>query len=285
MFKFSAIVLFVYLTSTESARILGVFPIPSISHQVVFRSLTIELAKRGHEVVVVTTDAAFKNEKAPANYTEIDVHDVSYKMWKEMLDSVNGASSYVLLKTALMMIVDVVKVQIETPQMKEFMAKDQKFDLVIAEACVPTTLGFAHKFKAPVIQMSSFYGTSVNYDSMGAPTHMFLYPEIYRQKLRDLTVLDKVLEVIIEAVLKFAYFDYVKEVDVTLKKYFGKDTPTMHELEGIVDMLFVNSNPVWEGNRPVPPGVVFLGGLHMQPVKELPKVSYLFLSKFKNISF
>ncbi|XP_063366953.1 UDP-glycosyltransferase UGT5-like [Cydia amplana] len=275
-------IFFLCLTNViESARILGVFPIPSISHQVVFRSLTIELAKIGHEVVVITTDPAFKNEKAPANFTEIDVHDISYNTWSEMIDSIAGAAPYTMLTTALQMMVDVVKVEVETPQVKEFMAKDQKFDLVIAEACVPTALGFAYKYKAPVIQMSSFYGSRVNYDSMGAPTHMFLYPELYRQKLRDLSILDKILEVINELVLRFAYANYVDDVNRTLKKYFGEDTPNLSKLEDNIDMLFVNTNPIWDGNRPVPPSVVYLGGLHMQPVKDLPKdlKSYLDTSK------
>ncbi|XP_048006723.1 UDP-glycosyltransferase UGT5-like [Leguminivora glycinivorella] len=275
-------IVFLCLTNLiESARILGVFPIPSISHQVVFRPLMTELAKRGHDVVVITTDPAFKNETAPANLTEIDVHDVSYKAWKEKIDFITGAPPYTMLTTALQMMVDVLKVEIETPQVKEFMAKDQKFDLVIAEACVPAALGFAHKYKAPVIQMSSFYGSRINYDSMGAPSHMFLYPELYRQKLRDLSILDKVLEVVIELVLKFAYANYVDDVNRTLKKYFGEDTPNLSELEDKIDMLFVNSNPIWEGNRPVPSSVVYLGGLHMKPVKELPKdlKSYLDTSK------
>ncbi|XP_063539826.1 UDP-glucosyltransferase 2-like [Cydia strobilella] len=280
-------ILFLCLTNViESARILGVFPLPSISHQVVFRSLTTELAKRGHEVVVITTDPAFKNEKAPANFTEIDVHDVSYKICNEIIDSLAGASPYTMLTTALQMMVDVLKVQVETPQVKEFMAKDQKFDLVIAEACVPTALGFAYKYKAPVIQMSSFYGSKINYDSMGAPTHMFLYPEMYSRKLIDLSILDKIQEVIINLVLKFAYANYVDDINRTLKKYFGDDTPLhLSELEDNIDMLFVNTNPIWEGNRPVPSSVVYLGGLHMQPVKDLPKDLKSYLDSSKGVIY
>lgn len=48
--------------SNESARILAVYPTPSISHQVVFRPLMQELAKRGHDVVVITADPAFQKD-------------------------------------------------------------------------------------------------------------------------------------------------------------------------------------------------------------------------------
>ncbi|KAI5633114.1 UDP-glucoronosyl and UDP-glucosyl transferase domain-containing protein [Phthorimaea operculella] len=46
-------------TNSNGARILVYIPTPSISHQEPFRPLTQELAKRGHEVTVITTDPAF----------------------------------------------------------------------------------------------------------------------------------------------------------------------------------------------------------------------------------
>ncbi|KAJ8878993.1 hypothetical protein PR048_019599 [Dryococelus australis] len=53
------------------ARILGVSPVTSVSHQIVYRAVTTELAKRGHELVVITTDPV--NDPTLANYTEIDI--------------------------------------------------------------------------------------------------------------------------------------------------------------------------------------------------------------------
>jgi glucuronosyltransferase len=43
------------LSSVEGSRILGIFPTPSISHQVVFQRLSMDLAARGHQLTVVTT--------------------------------------------------------------------------------------------------------------------------------------------------------------------------------------------------------------------------------------
>lgn len=77
---FSSLFLSWCMVSVHSARILAWFPSPSISHQVVFRPVTQELAKRGHEVVVITTDPAFPPGQAPSNLTEIDVHDMSYNI-------------------------------------------------------------------------------------------------------------------------------------------------------------------------------------------------------------
>lgn len=88
---FLVILVFAFANNNiEAARILAVFPTPSISHQVVFRPLTQELARRGHEVVVVTTDPAFPKGQAPLNLTEIDVHDLSYSAWKRFVETSDG---------------------------------------------------------------------------------------------------------------------------------------------------------------------------------------------------
>lgn len=55
-------------------------PTPSISHQVVSRPVTQELAMRGHDVTIITADPAFLKDDAPANLTEIDVHNISYTL-------------------------------------------------------------------------------------------------------------------------------------------------------------------------------------------------------------
>ena len=51
-------------------KVLGVFPFPSRSHMIVQKSLMFELARRGHEVTVVS---AFPENKVIPNYTDIEV--------------------------------------------------------------------------------------------------------------------------------------------------------------------------------------------------------------------
>ncbi|KAJ8708781.1 hypothetical protein PYW08_010163 [Mythimna loreyi] len=66
------------------------------------------------------------------------------------------------------------------------------------------------------------------------------------------------------------------------KKLFGAKIPTISELKNNVDMLFLNTHPIWEGNRPVPSSVVFMGGLHQKPQKELPTDLKTYLDSSKN---
>ncbi|CAH2089803.1 unnamed protein product [Euphydryas editha] len=58
----------------------------------------------------------------------------------------------------------------------------------------------------------------------------------------------------------------------TLRSIFGPNVPDLRTLRRRnVQMLFLNLHPIWDSNRPVPPNVVYLGGLHQKPQRELPK--------------
>jgi hypothetical protein len=52
------------------AKVLGVFPFPSRSHLIVQKALMFELARRGHEVTVVSS---YPENKVIPNYTDIEL--------------------------------------------------------------------------------------------------------------------------------------------------------------------------------------------------------------------
>jgi glucuronosyltransferase len=54
----------------QSAHILGIFPIPEKSHNIVFSALTHELARRGHQVTIISP---FPEKKPIPNLTDIEV--------------------------------------------------------------------------------------------------------------------------------------------------------------------------------------------------------------------
>ena len=59
---------------SQGARILAVIPTHSYSHQQNYRPILVELANRGHEVVVVTTHPL--NDPTIKNYKEISVENL-----------------------------------------------------------------------------------------------------------------------------------------------------------------------------------------------------------------
>ncbi|KPJ13397.1 Ecdysteroid UDP-glucosyltransferase [Papilio machaon] len=196
------------------------FPTPSISHQVVFRPLTQELAKRGHEVIVITPDPAYPKGQAPKNLTEIDVHDISYSKWKIMMGRIKDVARDIIAQLEVIINSNnaVFEEQMKTESVQEILKyKDDYFDLILVEACVRPAIGLSYVFKAPIIQ-----------------------------------------------------------------RVFGENVPRIDELYDNVAMLFLNFHRIWDSNRPVPPSVIYMGGLHQNPQKELPKDLKSYLDSSKN---
>lgn len=265
-----------FINCNEAARILVVVPTPSVSHQVVFRPVVQELVKRGHHVTMITTDPAFPDGGGPANLTEIDVHDISYRVWRQHLMKAtqgNQEDLYFQMKTIVTMALEVFEYQYNDEKVQQLINdKNQKFDLIIVEALSRLALGYQHIFKAPLILMSSFGATLDNFEALGVPTHLLLYPMIIRQRINNLTIWDKISEIYHFAKLYTMFESCMEDDEKLLRKLFGPDVPSVREFYNRIDMLFLNENPVFSGIRPVPPNLIYMGGLHQHPVKELPKV-------------
>lgn len=266
------------LVGVNSARILGIYPAPSISHQVVFRALTLELVKRGHEVVVITPNPVFKNKEAPKNLLEISTSEE----YKNISAAISRTAKYItrgvimhsdaVTETSLMF--DINLSFFNNAEVNRLINdKKQTFDLVIFEPITYAPLIFSEIFNAPAIMFSSLYGFSSYYETVGAVSiHPVLYPSMFRNKFQNLGLLDKIEQLYTEyKVWKFNQ-NSKKKVNEFLKSRFGSDTPSVDELQKHVVLLLANSHPIFDGNRPVPPATVYLGALHMQPTKPLPKV-------------
>ncbi|XP_028035389.1 UDP-glucuronosyltransferase 2B17-like [Bombyx mandarina] len=268
------------ISANEAARILCVFPIPSISHQLAFRPLPLELAKRGHELTVLTTDPIFTEGQSPENYTEIDVHDVSYDAWKKgFLQTSRGKSQDIFeqARVAMTVISKVVAKQLQTDEFEAVLKGAKKFDLLIIEAPVKIPRILSHILGAPMILMSSMGGAWDLYDIVGAPSHPLLYPDLLAQRLDNLTLWEKLHQL-------YNYYSFVSlfdkleiEDDVLIKSIFGPTMPKLSEMRNNVELVLLTTHRIWEHNRPVPPNLIYVGGIHQMPQKELPSDLKAFL--------
>ncbi|XP_045455077.1 UDP-glucosyltransferase 2-like [Melitaea cinxia] len=274
------------VTGIQGARILAYFPTPSISHQVTFRPLTQELARRGHEVYVVTADPVFPKGQAPANLTEIDVREGSYKRWQQVLAHHSGNKDDILLqvKKIFESFAAVLDYQMETPQVKSIIRNKPRnyYDLLILEACNRPLMGMAHIFDAPVIIVSSFGAVSLQYSMFGAPTHPLLYPTPGSQRLYNLTFWEKGFELFKNVALSFLISSTEDFDNQIMRKHFGNDVPTYEELSSAIRMMFLNEHPIWADNHPVPPSIQYIGGIHQAEAKELPTELKNYLDSSKN---
>ncbi|XP_047539175.1 UDP-glycosyltransferase UGT5-like [Vanessa atalanta] len=271
---------------TLCARILAVFPTPSISHQMVFRPLINELVRRGHVITVITTDPQYPPGQTPNNLTEIDVHDVSYKLWRDefaKMPNENTPDTLSQARTTLKVLLKLILAQLETSKVQHLIReKKGEFDLLYIEAWVKPALIYSHFFKVPVIQISSFGGLSHNYKAIGAVEHPFLYPSILQQRHYNLTKWEKIQMYLKYWRLEKIFDEANEEDDKALQNIYGSDFPSLNELCDNIHMLFLNIHPIWSNNQPVPSNVIYIRGLDVKPPKRLPKDLQTILDTSKN---
>lgn len=133
-------------------RILCVFPSPSISHQVVFRGLTLALNKRGHELIVVTPNPM--NDSTLANYTEIDVsfeYDAFSMNFVEIRGKLKWMDWFPDMSTRFISLMDRI---LNHPDMRKMYApgSGEKFDLLLVETLYwESSYPLATRFGIPTI--------------------------------------------------------------------------------------------------------------------------------------
>ncbi|AXS67788.1 egt [Cryptophlebia peltastica nucleopolyhedrovirus] len=266
------------ISAVNGARILAVLPTPAYSHQSVFKVYIQALAERGHEIVVIKPTT--KVNYATRNVTEVDA-TLAENYFKNLVKQSSvfrkrGIISDSTTVTAhnYMGLVRMIRDQFDLPAVKRLInnRKNEHFDLLICEAFMDYSLIFSHLFgDLPVIQISSGYGLAENFETMGAVSrHPKYYPNMWRDRFRDLTVWETINEIYMELTLQNEFSKLVDEQNKLIRSQFGRKSPSIKELRNRVQMLFVNTHSVFDNNRPVPPSVQYLGGIHLHRNEPVP---------------
>lgn len=240
----SVLIVICVINSAFSARVLCFFPIPSISHQVVFRAYTQELAKRGHELVIITPNPALPKGRPKDNITEIDV-SFSYKFVNDDISKINiykrgviadvDTVAYPLYKV----FVHLIREHLDFPEVKKILEdKSQHFDLIVTEGILSLPLILSYFYKAPVIQITSFHALPENWATVGAVTgHPVYYPNFNRNKFGKLSFIETIIELYYEFKLRYEFWKVKNEEDRIIKELYGSKAPTVNELKENVDMF------------------------------------------------
>lgn len=277
--QYVCLVLIVGAVQLDCARILGIFHIPSVSHQMVFQSIWKELSLRGHEVVVMSPNPI--NDPSLTNLTEVDL-GVLYEhmkgLQKEMVGGLNhwfwSHSVEKCAQLVMQSLFDHEEVQ------KLISDKSSHFDIVLMQAYYPIPAIFSVKFNCPLVGIASYALANPLYEIIGTPGHPVLYPDLTTSFSGDLSFLEKV-----EAILFYWYHRYfyfyktLPFLDNIIKQNFGKSAPNLEDILKNMSMVLVNTNPILHKPRPYGPNVIELGGrMHLKPPKPLPLVRIFYFS-------
>lgn len=258
--------------NVNSERILAMVMIPSYSHQMFYQPLWRELAIKGHDVVVITTDPT--NEVLP-NFKEIGIKE-SYPTMKKFLDEMINTTMLQNIwenKWAEVSI-SLTEFQFNLPQIQELIHnKSEHFDLLIIEHFPSPAFGLQYRFNCSMIGVVSLDAMSVSHEIMGNADHFILYPSAILPYQEDFTFVQRIGALMFGVVVNYMQYASFGMYTDLARQYFGKDMPPIGDIIEKTDMLFVNANPVFSQVRPYTPSTISIaGGMHMKAEKPLPKV-------------
>ena len=152
---------------------------------------------------------------------------------------------------------------------------NEQFDLIFLEAFYSDCyLGFAHKFKAPVIQFCAFGGTEVMGDLVGNPSPYSYVPDPFNEFSEKMNFIERMQNALGQIFQKLAKKYFIPGQDEIMRKYFhDPNMPSIWELEKSTALFMVNHHFSISYPRPLVPNFVQVGGLHIKPPKKLPEVS------------
>lgn len=267
-----------FVSLTHAANILGIFPTPSISHQVVFHGLIKELATRGHSLTILTTDVIKQLLDNP-NVTQIDFHS-SYKYFEEKVNFVEFKDKKLdeseVMDFFFPIMMDLLEEQLNRPEVQKLLneSENYKFDVVIFEHLMYHPLiAFGELFNCPVIGITSLDAPRKNHLFMGNEANAVVHPDIMFPYINKRLKFQERWKIFKYFLIEKFYQDakWKKRQYLIVKKYFPNVTSSIDELMEKVDFLMVNAHPALGFIRPLTPKTIQLGFMHIDSPKELPK--------------
>lgn len=268
-------------TAKSKLKILGIFGHLGKSHFEVFKPLLEELARRGHEITVISyfprSDNAKAKEPLP-NYKDISLIDPKVGVFVEVVDlkqishSFFDTANHVI--TLRSMADFACNIGLRHPAIAEFIRSDEKFDVILTENFnTDCFLGFVHRFKAPYLCLSSHQIMPWTNGDMGNEDNPSYIPSIFFGFTRPLNFLDRIKNVVALPLFKASYEYWFRARDQAIaNEVFGSDLPKLGKLAQQSSALLVNTHNSLHGSRPHLPNVVEIGGLHIpRKINSLPR--------------
>jgi glucuronosyltransferase len=255
--------------SVSSAKILALFPYIGKSHFDVFEPFVKELAARGHHVVVLSH---FPQKEPIPNYTDVSLVGSITMDATDRIDLRN--ISFISMMKEVSTFWESCDRMLSFDKVQELMKSEVNFDLIITETFLTDCfLPFVHKFKAPHVAISSCVMFPWSTDRMGNPDNPSYIPKHLTGFSDEMDFSERFINVIAHIGLTFMF--HAIEGIVTqnyARKHFGDDVPLLSDIARNTSLLLVNTHFSLNRPRPYVPGIVEVGGLHIGPRKELPKV-------------
>ncbi|KAL0107030.1 hypothetical protein PUN28_015526 [Cardiocondyla obscurior] len=247
-------------------RILGVFPLHGKSHWIVNEALMKDLARRGHQVDVITH---FPQKKPIPNYKDISLKDT-------LPPTVNNISAADLerfggspkIPVLVQMGGDVICNLLGHPKLQELIKnppQDPPYDLVILELFAsPCYIAFGRHLKVPVIATV----TSMMHDWLNEvsanPINPAYTPSMFSDYTQRMNFKERLMNFWAIHFHTWQFHYYTNHHLTFVKKHFGIDVSNIKDLYKDIALYLTNSHHSLNGVRPLATNVIEVGGLHIR---------------------
>lgn len=242
----------------------------------VFDPLLRTLAEKGHHLTVVSF---FPLKDPPANYTSVSLEGLSAQ-GVETIDLVyfDGTSKLLNvlgideplrqildIQPLAELALDVCSKIVDFQPLADVLKR--KYDVILVENfnsdCM---LGLAHVYglKAPIVSLLSSSLMQWCPDRIGVTDNPSFVPVFTSQYTSKMSFLQRLENTIMNVFFKiwYRYEVQVKEKSI-IEKHFGRRIPDLQELGKNVSAMLVNTFHSMNGVRPLLPGVIEVGGMHL----------------------
>lgn len=281
MYSFKLILLsfFGIMCCGQCYNFLGVFPIPIKSHMIVFAKLMKELAKKGHNVTVIST---FPEKNYLPNYRDVDLSAYIPKMVEVMVISEEQSDSKMVRyvgPTMTSAFADLVCEGLSSRPYQDFLKENLTFDAIILESFnTECYVSIAHKFKAPIIGFSSSGILSWTQERFGIPKIPSYLPDIFLGLSDRMSFFERVENTLVTFFhnLFHKFYRIVKDKEVVRKHVGSAAAANLESLVNNMSLFLVSTHFTLNLPRPFTPNVIEVGGIHIDEPKALPKVRIFF---------
>ncbi|XP_025262697.1 UDP-glucuronosyltransferase 1-3-like [Camponotus floridanus] len=269
----------------DGYRILGIFPYNGKSHWIMQEELMKGLAKRGHQVDVVThfpqkkpipnyTDISLAGSMPPVmnNFTATTVKDIAVSM------ILIGSFAYTAgIKVCQLMDHPKIQELIKNPP------QNPPYDIVITELfATPCYLAFGRHLNVPIVAtVASIFHDWLN-EVSGNPFNLAYIPSLLSTYTQRMSFTQRVANVILSNYFSAqVHYETNSQLEF-VKKHFDIDVSHIKDLYRDIALYLVNTHHSLHGIRPMTTNVIEVGGVHLKDDDPLPPEVQKWLDESKN---
>ncbi|XP_069670538.1 UDP-glucosyltransferase 2-like [Periplaneta americana] len=264
---------------SEAARILGLISYPGRSHSAMFNTFFKALAARGHQVDVFGHHPL---EKPVPNYTDFSIAGPTV-LKNVSIEQLRIMGFYPFFKYLTNNALDTCRAVLNNQNILKLMNSNKTYDVVITHLIgMDCFIAFSHRFKAPLISIITSTSLPWIGHRIGNPDNPAYIPNYFYHFTDQTNFWERLVNTIFHWVMNLWYYIKVcMPTEELMKQHFGKDFPSLYELQQSTSLILVNSHFSINTPRPAVPTFVEVGGLHISIGGKLPEDLQTYLDEAK----